>query len=59
MPSKNHHQDEVISIINRNIKSCHEKDYDDWLGRYLNFERKIPGCLGTTVFIPRGNNSNL
>jgi antibiotic biosynthesis monooxygenase (ABM) superfamily enzyme len=51
----NKHQNEVTSVICRNIKAGNEKDYDDWLLRYLTFERKAPGYLGTT----RGASSNL
>lgn len=43
------HKNEVTSVICRNIKPSHGKDYDDWLGRYLTFERKAPRYLGTTI----------
>jgi antibiotic biosynthesis monooxygenase (ABM) superfamily enzyme len=52
-------QNEVISVICRNIKPGHEKDYDDWLRRYLTFERKAPGYLGTTIILPGDTGSNL
>lgn len=52
-------KDEVTSVISRKIKPGHEKDYDDWLDRYLTFERKIPGYLGTTIIIPGGSKSSL
>jgi|SRR5918996_206437 antibiotic biosynthesis monooxygenase (ABM) superfamily enzyme len=55
----NKHQNEVTSVICRNIKAGHEKDYDDWLRRYLTFERNAPGYLGTTILLPGGTSSNL
>ena len=48
----------VISLISRSIKPGYEKDYDDWLKRFLEFERKALGYLGTTVVLPGGTNSN-
>jgi uncharacterized protein len=57
MPSKN--QNEVTSVICRNIKPGHEKDYDDWLECYLTFERRAPGYLGTTMILPGGRRSAL
>jgi uncharacterized protein len=57
MPSND--QNEVTSVICRNIKPGHEKDYDDWLRRYLAFERKAPGYLGTTIILPGGRSSTL
>lgn len=53
------HQNEVTWIICRNIKPGHQKDYDDWLERYLTSERKAPGYLGTTIIIPGGSKSSL
>jgi antibiotic biosynthesis monooxygenase (ABM) superfamily enzyme len=41
----------VTSLISRNIKPGYEKDYDDWLRRFLALERKALGYLGTTVVI--------
>jgi len=52
-------QNEFISVISRNIKPGHEKDYDDWLQRYLTLERKAPGYLGATIIIPGGPSSTL
>ncbi|MGC1933337.1 MAG: hypothetical protein WA667_30555 [Candidatus Nitrosopolaris sp.] len=43
----------------RNVKSGRQKDYDDWLERYLTSERKAPGYLGTTIIIPGGSKSSL
>jgi antibiotic biosynthesis monooxygenase (ABM) superfamily enzyme len=53
------HQSEVTSVICRSIKAGHEKDYDDWLRRYLTFEKKAPGYLGTTIILPGGSSSHL
>jgi uncharacterized protein len=52
-------QNEFISVISRNIKTGHEKDYDDWLQRYLTLERKAPGYPGATIIIPGGPSSAL
>lgn len=49
----------VIAVITRNIKPGHEKDYDDWLRRYMILENKIPGYLGTTIIAPGGNTSSV
>jgi uncharacterized protein len=53
------HQNEITSVICRNINAGNQKDYDDWLRRYLTFERKAPGYLGTTIILPRGASANL
>jgi uncharacterized protein len=49
----------VTSLISRSIKPGYEKEYDDWLRRFLAFERRALGYLGTTVVIPGGTNSNI
>jgi len=54
-----HHQNQVTSVICRNIKPGYEKDYDNWARRYLTLERKAPGYLGTTIIVPGGSNSSL
>ena len=56
---QSHHQNQVTSVICRNIKPGHEKDYDNWARCYLTFERKAPGYLGTTIIIPGGSKSSL
>ena len=53
------YEDEITSVICRNIKPGHEKDYDNWLRHYLEYGRKAPGYLGTTIIIPGGNKSSL
>src|SRR5207249_7811066 len=50
---------EVTGVISRNIKPGHEKDYDDWLRRYMILENKVPGYLGTTIIAPGGNTSSV
>ena len=50
---------EVTEVISRNIKPGREKDYDDWLRRYMILENKVPGYLGTTVIAPGGNTSSV
>jgi antibiotic biosynthesis monooxygenase (ABM) superfamily enzyme len=35
----------VTSVISRSIRPGYEKDYDDWVQRYLALERKAPGYL--------------
>ena len=56
---RNPKNEEVTSVISRNINSGHEKEYDDWLRRYLAFERNAPGYLGTTIILPGGSSSTL
>jgi hypothetical protein len=38
--------EEIGQVISRNIKPGHEKDYDDWLRRYMILENNVPGYLG-------------
>ena len=49
----------VTSVISRSIRPGYEKDYDDWVQRYLALERKAPGYLGTTIILPGGTSSNV
>lgn len=53
------YQNEVTTVICRKIRPGHEKDYNDWILRYLTLERKAPSYLGTTVIIPGDNKSPL
>jgi antibiotic biosynthesis monooxygenase (ABM) superfamily enzyme len=53
------YQNEVTTVICRKIRPGHEKDYNDWIRRYLTLERKAPGYLGTTIIIPGGSKSPL
>jgi antibiotic biosynthesis monooxygenase (ABM) superfamily enzyme len=50
---------EVTEVISRNIRAGHERDYDDWLRRFMISERKFPGYLGTTIIAPGGNVSSV
>jgi antibiotic biosynthesis monooxygenase (ABM) superfamily enzyme len=50
---------EVTEVISRNIAAGHEKDYDDWLQRFMISERQLPGYLGTTIIAPTGNISSV
>jgi antibiotic biosynthesis monooxygenase (ABM) superfamily enzyme len=49
----------VTSLISRSINPGYEKEYDDWLRRFLAFERRALGYLGTTVVLPGGTSSNI
>jgi uncharacterized protein len=53
------YQNEVTTVICRKLKPGHEKDYNDWVKRYLILERKALGYLGTTIIIPGGSKSSL
>src|SRR5437764_6315074 len=53
------YQNEVTTVICRRVRPGHEKDYNDWVRRYLTLERKAPGYLGTTIIIPGGSKSPL
>jgi len=53
------YQNEVTTVICRKIRPGHEKDYNDWVRRYLTLERKAPGYLGITIIIPGGSKSPL
>jgi len=50
---------EVTEVISRNINAGHERDYDDWVRRFMISERQFPGYLGTTVIAPGGNVSSM
>jgi antibiotic biosynthesis monooxygenase (ABM) superfamily enzyme len=52
-----HASKEVIFVVSRNIKAGCEKEYDDWLRRYLILEKKVPGYIGTTIIMQGGSNS--
>ena len=54
-----HASKEVTEVICRNIVAGHEKDYDDWLERFMISERQFPGYLGTTIIAPGGNTSSV
>jgi antibiotic biosynthesis monooxygenase (ABM) superfamily enzyme len=46
---------EFTEVISRNI----EKEYDDWLQRFMISERQFRGFLGTTIISPGGNISSV
>jgi antibiotic biosynthesis monooxygenase (ABM) superfamily enzyme len=48
---------EVTVVVSRKIKHGCEKDYDDWLRRFLILERKVPGYVGTTTIMEEGTDS--
>ena len=50
---------EFTEVISRNIAAGHEKDYDDWLRRFMISERRFPGYLGTTIIAPGGDISSV
>src|SRR6476659_4930644 len=50
---------EFTEVITRNIIPGNEKNYDDWLQRFMKSERQFPGYLGTTVIVPGGNISSV
>jgi antibiotic biosynthesis monooxygenase (ABM) superfamily enzyme len=52
-----HASKEVTLVVNSKIRPGCEKDYEEWLGRFLILERKVPGYLGTTTIIETGTNS--
>ena len=54
-----HVPNEVTVVVNIRIKPGCEKDYDEWLGRFLILERKVPGYLGTTTIMETGIDSSV
>jgi uncharacterized protein len=51
------YQNEVTTVICRKIKSGREKDYNEWIRRYLTLVRRAPGYLGITIIIPGDSKS--
>lgn len=49
----------ITSVISRNIKPGYEREYDDWVQRYLRLESNAPGYLGTSIILPGGSSSNV
>jgi uncharacterized protein len=54
-----HTSKDFTEVICRNIAPGHEKDYDDWLQRFMMSERQFPGYIGTTIIAPGGNISSV
>ena len=50
---------EFTEVISRNIAAGHEKDYDDWLERFMSSERLFHGYLGTTIIAPGGDSPSV
>jgi len=51
---------EVTVVVNIKIKPGCEKDYDEWLRRFLVvLERKVPGYLGTTTIMETSQDSTV
>ncbi|MGB6593544.1 MAG: hypothetical protein WBE68_18745 [Candidatus Nitrosopolaris sp.] len=48
---------EFTIVVSRKIRPGRENEYDDWLGRYLILERKVPGYVGTTIITQGGTDS--
>jgi antibiotic biosynthesis monooxygenase (ABM) superfamily enzyme len=51
--------EEVTVVVNIRIKPGCEKDYDEWLRRFLVSVRKVPGYLGTTTINETGTDSSV
>jgi antibiotic biosynthesis monooxygenase (ABM) superfamily enzyme len=52
-----HAAKDVTIVISRKIKAGCEKQYDDWLRRFLMLEKNIPGYVGTTIITQGGSDS--
>ena len=48
---------EATVVVNRKIKPGSEKNYDEWLIRFLTLGRKVPGYLGTTTIMEASTDS--
>ena len=49
---------EATVVVNLRIKPGCEKDYDQWLVRFLILQRKVPGYLGTITIVETGPDSS-
>jgi antibiotic biosynthesis monooxygenase (ABM) superfamily enzyme len=54
-----HPSNEVTEVISRNIAPGYEKEYDDWLERFMISESRFPGYIGTTIIAPGGKTSSV
>jgi uncharacterized protein len=52
-----HAAKDVTIVISRKIKPKCEKQYDDWLRRFLMLEKNILGYVGTTIITQGGTDS--
>src|SRR5713226_6954931 len=46
-------------VVSIKIKPGFEKDYDEWLRRFLGSVRKVPGYLGTTTIMGTSKDSTV
>src|SRR5262245_25626519 len=53
------YQNEITSVICRNIKPGYEKDYDNWLRHFMTRQRQAPCYLGVTIIIPGSSKSSM
>jgi antibiotic biosynthesis monooxygenase (ABM) superfamily enzyme len=51
--------EEVTVVVNRTIKPGSEKNYDEWLRRFLTLGMNVPGYLGTTTIMEAGTDSTV
>jgi len=56
-PDREHAAKDVTIVIRRKIKPGCEKQFDDWLRRFLMLEKNIPGYVGTTIITQGGTDS--
>ena len=56
-PDAEHTSKEVTIVISRKVKPGYEKEYDEWLRRYLLLEKKVPGYVGATIITQGGTDS--
>ena len=49
---------EATVVVSVRIRPGCEKAYEEWLGRFLILERKVPGYLGTITIMKTGTNSS-
>jgi len=56
-PDAEHTSKEVTIVISRKVKPGYEKEYDEWLRRYLMLEKKVPGYVGATIITQGSTNS--
>jgi uncharacterized protein len=52
-----HASKEVTVVISRKVKPGYEKEYDEWLRRYLILGKKVPGYVGATIITQGGTDS--
>ena len=50
------HAAKDVTIVKEDKDGC-EKQFDDWLRRFLMLEKNIPGYVGTTIITQGGTDS--